>query len=372
MAEIIFFKTTAFGGYDKEDVDKCLRMLYSQISELENELGEVKFAVEKYKTGTEQEKIYESIISEERAKIIELQTENQIMSQKLNALIADNKQKEYEISTLKENVSELEQNVSDANMKISSLQTEDDATVFSMVFVEAKKSADILISEAKKKASELEENSRKLAENIISDANRKASEITAEADNSLKQIEVSSGNMKALMLDDVNKINQVFSKLKDTFEEFKKSGSDILGKSEKMLAETKNTLEKDGVPVFQIPEEYIPELPDAPANEYDDAEFISSLDSVNIVSDNFMDEFQDSLERDIRDFETGRINASKNENISLEELARQAEAINDKKSRNPGSEKIPEQTEAINNKKNNQQSPVLSLEELARQAESIS
>lgn len=347
MNEVIFLKTSAFGGYNKEDVDKLLQMLYSQISELESRLREIKSAVEQYKTGTEQEKIYESILSEERAKIAGLQTENQTLSQNLESLRAENIQKENEISALKENVSELEQNISESNMKIASLQTEDEATAFSMIFVEAKKSADILISKAQKKASELDENSKKLAENIINDANNKASEITAEANNSLKQMEVSSENMKALMLDDVNKINQVFSRLKDTFEEFKKSGNDIIGKSENILSETKNTLENNGIPVFKIPEEYKPEFPDAPANEYDDADFISDINSVNIVSDNFMDEFQDNLERDIMDFEAGRITTSSNDNISLEELARQAEAINDKKSKAPSLEEIAKQAEAI-------------------------
>ena len=30
MNEVIFLKTSAFGGYNKEDVDKLLQMLYSQ------------------------------------------------------------------------------------------------------------------------------------------------------------------------------------------------------------------------------------------------------------------------------------------------------------------------------------------------------
>ncbi len=388
MNEVIFLKTSAFGGYNKEDVDNLLQMLYSQISELESQLREIKSAVEQYKTGTEQEKIYESILSEERAKIAGLQTENQTLSQNLESLKAENIQKENEISVLKENVSGLEQNIAEANMKIASLQTEDEATAFSMIFVEAKKSADIIISQAQKKASEFEENSKKLAENIINDANNKASEITAEANNNLKQMEVSSGNMKALMLDDVNKINQVFSRLKDTFEEFTKSGNDIIGKSENILSETKNTLENNGIPVFKITEEYKPEFPDAPANEYDDADFISDINSVNIVSDNFMDEFQDSLERDIMDFEAGKITTSSNDNISLEELARQAEAINDKKSETPSLEEIAKQAETINDKKsetpsleeiakqaeaiNDKKSETLSLEEIAKQAEAIS
>lgn len=356
MAETIFLKTTAFGGYDKEDVNKYLNSLYSQIFELKNKLSEAEFAVREYKTGTEQEKIYESMLSDKRTEITRLQAENQIMSETLESLKADNELKYDEISVLKENISELEQDISETNMKLSSLQNQDEAAAFSMVFVEAKKSADTLMEKAKKKASELEINSRQLAENIISEANNKALEITSEADSRSKQLEIASGNMKALMLDDVNKINQVFMKLKDTFEEFQKSGGDILEKSEKMLSETKNTLEEDGVPVFRMPETYENEIPDAPANEYDDPEFISDLDSINIISDNFMNDFQDDLEHELMEFETGRVNTSENENISLEELARQADSINDKN----------------NSKKSDKKSNGISLEELARQADAIS
>lgn len=370
MAEIIFFKTAAFGGYDKDDVDKYLYSLYSQISELKNQLSETRFSVEKYMSGTEQEKIYESMLSDKRTECTKLQAQNQSLSQQLENLKAENQLKEQEITNLKESIKELEEDISETNIKLASLQAGDDVSALSMVFVEAKKSADILKSKAKKEACDLEINSKKIAEDLINDANKKALKIIADADNNSKQMEVASENMKALMLNDVNKINKLFFKLKDAFNELQESGGELLGKSEKVLADAASTLKENGVPVFKLPDDYKPDLPDAFASGYDDSEFISELNSVNVLSDNFMDDFQndlhsDNLEHDLMEFETGRVNNNSNhdENISLEDIAKQAEAINDK---NNSKDKDKDK-----NDNNSGNSGSLSLEELARQAEAI-
>jgi len=372
MSEIIFLKTATFGGYDKKDVDEHLKTLYSQIYELKNELSETKSALEKYKNGTEEEKVHESILADERAKMAEIQSENHIMSEKIQILEADNEEKTEEISLLKETVSELEENLSDANTKISSLKTEDDVTALSIVFAELKKSAEIIVNKAKKEASKLEENSKKLVESIIADANEKASAIVAEADKKSKQMEVASGNMKALMLDDVKKINEKFLSLKQLFDEFQKSGADMLEKSGNMLSETKNVLESDGVPVFHIPENFQSE-PVYENYNYDDSGFIDDLDSVNILSDNFMDEDSgENLERELMEFESG---GRSTQSLSLEEIAKQAEAIDDsnniKKTEPLSLEEIAKQAEAINDSNNVKNTEPLSLEEIAKQAEAL-
>lgn len=391
MSEVIFLKTSAFGGYEKKDVDERLKSLYMRISELESELRETKSILEKYQNGTEQEKIYESVLADERAKIAELQAQNNLMSENLEAFKSENEQLQEEVSVLQEEVSDLEQEISEANTTIASLNASDDVTAMSIVFAEAKKSAEMILAKAKSEAADLEENSKKLAEDIISDADNKAAEIVfeaqkyesekiAETDEKSKQMEVASENMKALMLGDVNKLNETFLKLKQIFGEFQKTGGDILDKSEKMLEETKNTLQEGGVPVFHAPEnsksvfsgETIYEN-----YEFDDSGFsLSELDSVNIVGDNFMDDLEDNLENDLKEFASGGTNSSEKESISLADIAKQAESLNNDENNNNKNnislDEIAKQAEAINDENNNNKNKPMSLEEIAKQAEAIS
>ncbi len=414
MAETRFLKTVTFGGYDKEDVEKRLSSLYSRISELENELGETRLSLEKYRTGTEAEKIYETVLAEERKRLAECQTENKSMSEKIQLLKAENEEKEKEITSLKQSVAELEQNLSDADMKLSSMSEKDDAAVFGAVFAAAKKSASTIIDEAKKKADDLDANSKKLAENIVAEANNKAAEIlydaetyaaemTTEVNNESEQMKHASGNMKALILKDINKISAEMSKLKKIFE-----------KSEKILSDTQNTLEKDGVPVFCVPESFTPELPEKPVyektdysyngavsentydekEEYDDVPDFDELEEVDILGDDD-DDFDlsglvrstptvkkggvdlDALTRQAEEF-VSMSKKPKNENISLDELAKQAADLDDnvprqkKNSGNINLEELTKQAAALDDvpvKKKNSGS--IDLEELARQAAAL-
>ena len=100
MAETRFLKTVTFGGYDKEDVEKRISSLCSRIFELENELRETKLCLEKYRTGTDAEKIHESVLAEERKRLAECQAENKSVCEKIQSLTADNEEKEKEIMTI--------------------------------------------------------------------------------------------------------------------------------------------------------------------------------------------------------------------------------------------------------------------------------
>lgn len=270
MADTTFLKTVTFGGYDKQDVEERFKALCSQISELKCELREAKLSLVKYKTGADSEKVHESVLKEERDRLSQLQTENETLSEKIKALEYESKQKDEQIVTLKYSVAELEHTLSESDMKIASLQAKDDVTALSVVFAEAKKSASLITETAQKKVEELEADSKKLAENIVAEANNKASEIVyeaevyaaemmAEADNQKNEMKNASGNLKALLLDDVNSIGRKMSELKKFFES-----------SEKLLSDTKEALEKDGVPVFEKAEKVQPDLPDKPVPEKTD------------------------------------------------------------------------------------------------------
>ena len=393
MTETRFLKTVTFGGYDKEDVEKRISSLYSRIFELENELRETKLSLEKYKSGEKSGKVNESVLAEERKRLTECQTEKQAMSDEIQLLKTENEEKEKEILNLKYSIAELEQNLSDADMKITSLQAKDDATSFSVVFVEAKKSASMLIENAQKKADDLEANSKKLAENIVAEANNKAAEIvyeaetyaaemTAEVNNESEKLKHASGNMKALILEDVNKISSEMLKLKAIFEQ-----------SEKILSDTKDTIEKDGVPTFRVPEKFTPELPEKPvyeetdysyngvvsentdSNEYhgyyddddDNAVDFDDLNAVDILGDDDDDFDLSGLARPTQN------NATNKRGVNLDALTKQAEEFvaMSKKSKKevPSLDEIEKQVVKIDDSKPKKKTTKsFSLDELAEQA----
>ncbi|MDE5584579.1 MAG: hypothetical protein K2J08_12860 [Ruminococcus sp.] len=270
MAETTFLKTVTFGGYEKQDVEKRFRTLCEQISELQCELREAKLSLTKFRTGADAEKTYESVLKEERDRLKKLQAENITLNEKLKAYESESAQKDEKIKTLENSVAELEHMLSESDMKMASFQAKDDVTALSVVFAEAKKSAKIITESATKKAEELAEDSRKLAENIVAEANNKASEIVydaevyasemmAEVENQTSEMKNSSGNLKALLLDDANVISKKFNELRKALEN-----------SEKLLSKTIDTLTKDGVPVFEKAEKVEPDLPEKPVYEKTD------------------------------------------------------------------------------------------------------
>ncbi len=275
MAETRFIKTVTFGGYDKNDVDKRLESLYSQVYELKNELREAKLSLEKYKEGTDEEKTHESVLAVERAKLTQLQVKNENITERLKAAEDDNKNKEKENEELKESVKQLKASLDDANSELSALKAGGDAAALGVVFIEAQKSRDMLLSTAKTEAAALEADSKKLSENMITEANNKAAsiiyeaekqaaEITANAENKSEQMKVASGNLRASMLSDVGRIGEAVTKLKEMLAEFEKTGFGMVDESEKLLKSVEKELTAGGVPVFSVPKEIKPELPEEP------------------------------------------------------------------------------------------------------------
>lgn len=356
MNETRFLKTVTFGGYDKNDVDERLKSLYSRIAGLESELRVAQLSLEQYRNGTEQEKIHETVLAEERAELAKIQAENKSLSEKIKSVMADNEAREKEINTLKYSVAELEQNLADADMKLASMSEKDDAAVFGAVFASAKKSASEIIDNAKKKADDLDANSKKLAENIVAEANNKAADIVYEAEVyaaemtaevSGEQLEAVSGNMKSVLLEDVSELTGKMAQFRKVFEELKNFGSNILEKSENMLAETQNTLTKGGVPVFRNIENIQPELPEKPVYEstdysYNGAASENSFDNYDYDDYEDVPDFDDLEEVDIvgdddDDFDLSglvrKTPASKG-GVNLDALTRQAEEFMVKKKPN--------------------------------------
>ena len=259
MPESRFIRTVTFGGYDKNDVNRKLDSLYKQIYNLKNELEEIKLINENYKKNTDTEKNYESVLSDERTRISDLQAENEKNIRKIKELENETEQKNVKISELEEKNKSLENLLNDFRTEIEGLRAGDDAAALSTVFIEAQKSADLIKDSAKEKADEIEENTRKLSENTIKDADNTAAEIIYEAEKKAAEIQAAalakaervrnySDNVRAKMSDDTSEIHRQLEELKEIFETFTQKGSSLISNSENFLHKTRTELENDSLP----------------------------------------------------------------------------------------------------------------------------
>lgn len=343
MAESAFIKTTTFGGYDKADVSKRLEYLYSQVFELKNELRQTKLTMDEYKKGTDEEKTHESILASERAKLTMVQVQNESLEQKVKETKEENKKLEAELAALKDSSEKQKAELEEALKKLAAYEAGNDPASLSKVFIEAQKTAEMLVGDAKKQAEEMSSKFKVTAENMITEANNeaarivyeaesKAAEITAKCRNSEDQMKVASNNLKASMLEEVKSISSEITRLKELFCAIEKDALGKIEESQALLDNTERTLCDGGVPVFKLPEAVLPKLPTIP--EYKKINYNSSESDQEKKKKN-----NDDLEKLLAmanaigsDPVGGEKNEEKPANsggtIDLETLMRQAEAIN--------------------------------------------
>lgn len=186
-----FLKSVSFGGFDKKDVLAYVDDLNTKIYTLESELEDAK---KKAGSGTgakfEGKEAYEEMLAKERSKSSELMAKVDT----LNLTIKSNEntiaEKDKEIEKLKERMTELENNVTSA-------PTEETSSFdIGSVFIEAKKSADKIVSEARAAVKKMDSDAKALAEQIIEEANNKAERTVSEAISKAEKI-VSEANTKS-------------------------------------------------------------------------------------------------------------------------------------------------------------------------------
>ena len=280
MAEARFIKTVTFGGYDKSEVIRRLEYLNSQVYDLRNELRETKLLLDAYKKGTDEEKANETILAGERAKLTQVQVQNDTLNTKLKATEEENRNFQQKISSLNDTISSLKEQLKKSDDKVAALEAGNDAAALSNVFIEAQKSANMLVNTAKENADKLDADSKKLAENMVADANDEAARIIYEAEkdaaeriadakNRSEEMNTASNNMKAVMLSDVKDLSSEIDTLRSILESFRENGIAKVEQAGKKLSDVENTLKADGVPVFKAPEHFAPELPEPPKRHTD-------------------------------------------------------------------------------------------------------
>ena len=382
MPESRFIKTVAFGGYDKNDVNKKLSSLYQQIYDLKNDLRETKLTVENYKKGSDEEKAHESVLGQERAKLTELQVKNKNVSEKLKQYENEISQKDSKLKELEEKNASLEKALRDIRNEIDAMQAGDDPIALSTVFMEAKKSADLIKSSAKEKAAATEEKARKISENIINDANNTAAQIIYEAEvkaaeteaaalNNAEQIKVSSENLRAKMIEDTTKIYTQISNLKKAFEVFAEKGYYMLEDSENLLRKTEEELKGGEIPVFKVPQHIEPEYPEAPVltpveynYETEEETEIPAETTEQIISDSMkkLQDIADSMKNIEPEQETAEQEPEQAEVQETIQVAEPAEIPEESEQEPPKNT----ESQTVSTEENNKKSSSLSLDELMK------
>ncbi len=264
MAETGFLKTVNFGGFDKKDVLNYVDELNTKIYTLENELEEKKALLESSGgNGVDKEK-YEELLSADRAKITELQSANESLNIQIKTTQDEIAAKDAEIEDLKKKLSEMEDELVNAKNKAAAAPADNSAMDLSNVFIEAQRTANTIVTQAKESARKMDEDAKKLANQVVDDANSKASSIVKTADEKASQIltdakdktadmEVASGNMKAVLLTEVTEIAANITKIKALFDTISVDTLAKISETSDLLKNTETTLTKGGVPVFKAP-----------------------------------------------------------------------------------------------------------------------
>jgi len=320
MAETRFIKTVTFGGYEKESVIRRMEYLNEQVHDLRNELRETKLLLEAYKKGTDEEKALEAVLSEERAKLTQVQVQNNTLNLKLKATDDENEKYVQQVKDLNGEIAELKDKLKATESKCAALMAQDEAMALSNVFIEAQKSSSMLEGTAKAKAAEIEFQTKKLAENIVSDANveaqqiifeaeRTAAETIAEAQTKADQMSAASNNLRASVLEDVNTLKMHMAKVRDALEGFRNVGVTKLVEADDCLNKTEEALKQGGVPVFKIPEAVQPDIPEKPMtlsekihNDEDKRKKQEELDKLKQMADSIGSKKDDKSDKEDESF----------------------------------------------------------------------
>lgn len=280
MAENGFLKTVNFGGFDKKDVLAYVDQLNTKIYTLENELEEKKALLENSGGNMEDKEKYEKLLESDKAKITELQTNNESLKNQLSNAEAEAAEKDKEIAELKKKIGDMENELIEAkNAAAAASPAESSAMDLTNVFMEAQRTATTIVTTAKENARKMDEDAKKLANQVVDDANSKASTIVKTADEkatkiltdaedkSSKMMSDAEGktsemrraadNMKAVVLAEIGEIEGQVKSIKEMLDMIsKQSLSDSIAKINEtagLLTKTQDTLKKDGIPEFTPP-----------------------------------------------------------------------------------------------------------------------
>lgn len=255
-----FLKTVNFGGFDKKDVLAYVDELNTKIYTLEAELEEKKALLENSDGGGADAGKYEELLAADKAKITELQTSNDSLKNQMKSLEDELIAKDKEIEALKAQNSELEEQLQDAKNKAAAAgSAENSAMELGNVFMEAQKTANIIVTQAKENARKMDEDAKKLANQVVDDANGKAStivknadekatKILSEAEDKSAEMRTTAENIKKAVTEEITEIETQIANIKEVLEMFSSDSLARLNNAKDIIDKTQTTLKKGVVP----------------------------------------------------------------------------------------------------------------------------
>lgn len=326
MADTLFIKAAAFCGYDKTDVDKRLDTLYTLIYNLKNEIRENKQIIKKYEEGCNQDKAYENAIAVERAQLTQLQVKNENLIEKNKSRQEELKTKEQENAKLNEEIAALKEEVEVLRLEQLALKnnnTED----LGIIFIEAKKSRDLIVNKAKEEANEVMEEARKFSEELIAETNekirklidnaeKKASDALKDAEAKRKSLVDEEVSLKNAFLEKIKSFSDELNSIKASVDTFTAASDAFFDDSQKLLSETE--LKTSGL----AKSDDSVNKPKPPQTESDNIDNTS----VNAETDNKSD--ADTKPEENNGDNADNQNSNNESGINLDDLLKQAEELN--------------------------------------------
>lgn len=267
-----FLRSVSFGGFDKKDVLAYVDDLNTKIYTLEADLEDAKKKAGSGKGGHfEGKEEYEQLLAKERAKSSEFMAKVDTLNltiQSNESVIAD---KDKEIESLKAKIEELE------NAKPAEQQDTTASFDIGSVFIEAKKSADKIVSEARAAVKKMDADAKALAEQVIdeangkaqtivSEANEKAEDILRNAENKSAELERMSRDVQAKIKNTIDSMFDNISKISDTISDFSRGSTISLEKAKSIITEAQNSIDS-GAKSKAAPKVEIPVKVEAPKFE---------------------------------------------------------------------------------------------------------
>lgn len=274
MSDTRFLRSVQFGGYDRTDVEERFALLSEQIYTLKNELRAAKKLISALQGGSDAAEALRRAAEGDQAKLSKVQAKQDLTEEKLAVAAEDLAAKDAEIAELKEQLAQAQENLREKTEKLIGFEV-NGAQALSAVFIEAQKSADLLVNTAKQDAAELDANSKKLAENTVAEANNnakkiihdaevRAAQMLANAENQRTELETAAENVRAAFLTDAERLRQEAEALRAAFDTLRQNGFEMLDASCSMLSQACNTAKEGGVPEFRTFHAQEPELTPAP------------------------------------------------------------------------------------------------------------
>lgn len=195
MAGNGFLRTVNFGGFDKKDVLAYVDELNSKIYNLDTQLAEKNETIAALEASGAaaasgdfegkallEKRIEDSAkkIEDCNSRISELMASTDTMKLTIANYENDIKLKDEEISKMKTEIESLSEKLKEAEANVGTGGGDVGFDIGS-VFIEAKKSADLVVQEAKKAAKKMEAEAKELQDQILDDANIQAEKIIKNA-----------------------------------------------------------------------------------------------------------------------------------------------------------------------------------------------